>query len=327
LDAYFEACMARAAHKTLSNFEHQYQDLLDVSYHANVLTRILTTIPHGWDAQAFCENLALSKTIYPATDIAKNQSKKSLQAKCYDLACERSPLLPWCKLLSRRLKMFHTPDDVIDAVSSSSSSTSSNSSSSSESSSSSTSSSLSESEDNDSFQNYNQAMIDFFGVSLPDPNVNLDMITNLGKVLGALPEGVRMCFIKTLSNGWATTSRYHEAHVMSCFFGCKEHKISSKDSLKHYLYCNKLWEIVQGVTCHNSGPLNGPPSARLHIISPNNRDIYNWAVAFRIYHGLKFDYLRRVKGAQRTNNYEEVINIAKSLARFHWNDLRDKNVC
>ena len=128
------------------------------------------------------------------------------------------------------------------------------------------------------------------------------------------------------SKAWATASRYHEPHVTKCFFECKDHPISNKDNLKHYVYCPTLWEIVQGVTCHTAGPLNGAPITRLTIISHNIKHIYNWALACRVYNGLKNEYLDKNRGSQRCHSYEEILAIASKLARFHWSLIRDRHV-
>ena len=42
-----------------------------------------------------------------------------------------------------------------------------------------------------------------------------------------------MCWLKTMCNGWCTTTRMHEANKLNCVLGC----IGQSDSLQHYLIC------------------------------------------------------------------------------------------
>ena len=46
--------------------------------------------------------------------------------------------------------------------------------------------------------------------------------------------------MKTLSNGWATSERYHDNFANSCIFGC-----DGCDGLGHYLRCSRLWRPVR----------------------------------------------------------------------------------
>ena len=78
--------------------------------------------------------------------------------------------------------------------------------------------------------------------------------------LGDLPKNIQnstviTCNMKTLVNGWATTSRYQETNKLRCMFGCgcagalnvepvnagamdRNPYIAPRDSLKHYLECD-----------------------------------------------------------------------------------------
>jgi hypothetical protein len=54
-----------------------------------------------------------------------------------------------------------------------------------------------------------------------------------------------MMFIKTITNSWSTSNRYHETIRLPCIFGCE----GAKDTLKHYLSCDILWTA----TCSGLG--------------------------------------------------------------------------
>ena len=70
--------------------------------------------------------------------------------------------------------------------------------------------------------------------------------------------------IKTWSNGWATSSRYHEGLVLPCLFGCN----SCSDSLEHYLHCTHLlamWRFL-------AGNVSADPLKRWGLIAPELND-------------------------------------------------------
>ena len=108
---------------------------------------------------------------------------------------------------------------------------------------------------------------------------------------------------------------------MRCFFGCKGHPLNNKDSLKQYMYCKPLWDIVLKVTGIDCGPLKRAPAVRLSIHNPNIHYIYCFVLLFRVYHGLKNDYLSKVINSRSIDNFEEISLIAVNLAKFHWNEI------
>ena len=187
IDGYLESCMTRAAYKTMFCTKEQFLMLKELSLQANVWAYINTTIPHGWDGASFCENLINIRAKYILDSIFQNKSKKGFQATCYELACKRrstTPCKAWTSLLSRRLKMFQTPD--VDESSDSSSSSSS-----SDSSYSSSSSSLSPEEVKE------PKVVSHIPIWLKGScEVSKSDIDKLGKTLGQLPEGIRNVFHK-----------------------------------------------------------------------------------------------------------------------------------
>ena len=70
--------------------------------------------------------------------------------------------------------------------------------------------------------------------------------------------------IKTWSNGWATSSRYHEGLILPCLFGCK----SCIDCLEHYIQCPHLlalWTFL-------AGDVSSDPLKRWALITPEPND-------------------------------------------------------
>ena len=51
-------------------------------------------------------------------------------------------------------------------------------------------------------------------------DVTMQLLNELSGVMKELPDGIKMCYIKTLTNAWATSSRYHESKIHRCLFGC-----------------------------------------------------------------------------------------------------------
>ena len=82
-------------------------------------------------------------------------------------------------------------------------------------------------------------------------------------------------------------------------------------------------EGICETTGFNCGPLEQEPIVRLGIKYPSVQTIYMYALAFRIYHGMKNDYLAKVLVARNLNDYGEVTIILQRLAKFHWSEIRD----
>jgi hypothetical protein len=309
IKAYMDSCMARASHKTIYGFEDQYSILKTISVDANFLSRISrsnpcggSTTPSGWDDRAFCENLCEAKRAFPLHIFSQNNSGKGLQAQCYGHACKAGS--PWTKLISRRLKMFQRSDSDDDDSSSSASSSSSS------------SSGLSSSSSSPNILQGHTC-------------VHLSDIEAVAVKMRLLPEGVRMSYIKTLTNGWATSSRYHEPVLHRCLFGCRDNPAGNKDCLKHYLYCWPLWSAIQDVSGIrvSCNPLLVPPISRLGITNPSLQCILLHALAFRIYHSFKNDHLAQILVARNLGDYSEIMITLKSVAKCHWADLKDHRAC
>ena len=58
----------------------------------------------------------------------------------------------------------------------------------------------------------------------------------------------RMCWLKTISNAWHTTTRMHEDVIWPCIFGCNDCVFN----LMHYLVCPVLWQIANEVIGHET---------------------------------------------------------------------------
>ena len=65
--------------------------------------------------------------------------------------------------------------------------------------------------------------------------------------------------IKTWSNAWATSSRYHEGILLPCLFGC-----TCTDHLEHYLQCPHLFALWTFLV----GNVSSDPLVRWGLIRP-----------------------------------------------------------
>ena len=90
-----------------------------------------------------------------------------------------------------------------------------------------------------------------------------------------------MSYLKTVTNAWANTSRYHEATRFECIFGCRQ-----TDCLEHYLSCPRLWGAIGAVTGVRPIP---EPAFRLGFFAAEApaRQVAAVMVAFGVYHALK----------------------------------------
>ena len=76
-----------------------------------------------------------------------------------------------------------------------------------------------------------------------------DLASNIKKI----PLSRRIVVMRTITNGWSTSSRYHERTPLPCVFGCLcFHPLISFsgkwDSLEHYLKCPRLNAIVARIS-------------------------------------------------------------------------------
>ena len=66
------------------------------------------------------------------------------------------------------------------------------------------------------------------------------------------------------------------------------------------------------------------PIDRLGISNPTVRCVYMFALAFRVYHAVKNDYLTKVLVANNNGDYGDLIVTLKQLSEFHWDDIRPR---
>lgn len=120
--------------------------------------------------------------------------------------------------------------------------------------------------------------------------------------------------LKTWTNGWATSHRFHEANLLKCIFGCRQ---SCPDSLTHYLWCPRLWApIFQRSVQIGESIASDTLLERLCIVSPTLTRIRSLVCAFLSYHALRLDYSGRVGDAQNSQDFSEVLDKHHEILGF-----------
>ena len=116
--------------------------------------------------------------------------------------------------------------------------------------------------------------------------------------------------IKTWSNGWATSSRYHEGVILPCLFGCK----SCTDNLQHYMQCPHLFALWTFL----AGDISSDPLVRWGLIGPEPNDFLQIAAVFSGYHAIRREFKR--KSEMFVNN---VNSLTGAQLRVAWTVFAD----
>jgi len=126
-----------------------------------------------------------------------------------------------------------------------------------------------------------------------------------------------MQVIKTWSNSWATTFRFHEAGRLPCLLGCPD----EPDSLDHYAFCSRMQNII--AQCVAGSPPSPPapiePSSlelgsvgcrwngtrNLGLDEPCRVNLQCVACMFYAYHTMKFtpDVKEAARGGLHTLDF------------------------
>ena len=120
---------------------------------------------------------------------------------------------------------------------------------------------------------------------------------------------LRMCWLKSISGAWTTTTRMHELHVWKCIFGCPE-----PDDLLHYLVCPVLWCIAIGVL---PGEESISIEERLCLRNPSLLKLQRLALAHGVYHACKNDPSCVVDGLPRSPRFVQNQGYEHSRALKH----------
>ena len=122
------------------------------------------------------------------------------------------------------------------------------------------------------------------------------------------PRRARMAVLKTWTNGWTTSYRFHEDVLLPRIFGC-----GGMDTLEHYLSCDCLWPLLLSVTRAKSSHLMDPPECRACLSNPTRWHILNCWYAFQVYHAIKISHREWIECAIRENDFTPILSHALEL--------------
>ena len=130
--------------------------------------------------------------------------------------------------------------------------------------------------------------------------------------ISAYTPGVAMIVIKTWSDSWTTSERFHENETLPCIFGC-----GGRDNLRHYLECEHLWTPVNCCTGASSREWRYSVAEKLGMVNPCLRKLRRLAVAFGCYHSCRFNHRSEIDQARRTGDFSSIIMLLFASARAH----------
>ena len=136
---------------------------------------------------------------------------------------------------------------------------------------------------------------------LPPSGLQFDRAYGIVK---QLPAHVALVWIKTLANGWCTSTRFHEKVRFSCLFGCCE----NCDELKHYLQCSTLVSVCASalkVSVAETWRFLSDPAYLLGLHMGHRGAFYLVCIMFSVYHAFK--RLRDTGGADGRAVWERVV--------------------
>ena len=146
-------------------------------------------------------------------------------------------------------------------------------------------------------------------VTLDIDSLNVITNANLARAFefaAKCPSHDALAWLKTVTNGWCTSTRMHEAIILRCIFGCKD----KKDDLTHYLECTVLWSLIDEVFVGCVAPSK---SGRINYIQPSVQNVCLISVAFEVYHALKIGLRDTVACAVSTLRFAEIAKVASKL--------------
>ena len=111
-----------------------------------------------------------------------------------------------------------------------------------------------------------------------------------------------MSLLKTWTNAWTTSRRYHEATVQPCFLGCE----CSEDDLAHYLQCDPFWTLLVSAGKKPKCWLDFSPGQKLGLVNPTLESLQVAVVASRAYHTLRYTFEDGIRDAIDSLNFDAV---------------------
>ena len=115
------------------------------------------------------------------------------------------------------------------------------------------------------------------------PNFNPDSLAPALLIVKSLKPHIAVQVIKTWSNAWATTHRFHQARRLPCLFGC----LDAPDCLNHYAFCPFVINVMEQTagTVLSRMPSH-TPACMLGLENPCRTGMKGVAATFYAYHSV-----------------------------------------
>ena len=169
-----------------------------------------------------------------------------------------------------------------------------------------------------------------FGI-MPAHIINISFEYFRAKLKRTQPH-LSMLFVKTITNGWHTSSRMHEAICLPCIFGCNALpnnciapaataglSAAPKDETAHYLICPlMLCTITQACG------LNYLPTLQQLIFGNDIDDMTGalvCAISYHVYHSLKFGKKSELQSAIESGRFDHIRAETSSITNSFLNQF------
>ena len=120
------------------------------------------------------------------------------------------------------------------------------------------------------------------------------------------------CVIKTLTNSWCTSSRFHEDNLLPCIFG----RFNASDTVEHYLSCDCLWTTIASCANLSAAWFCNDIGTQLELQNANHHSLKILCVSFRLYHAIKMGYYDLVLEAQASGIFDKIQLLAFELGNL-----------
>ena len=117
-----------------------------------------------------------------------------------------------------------------------------------------------------------------------------------------------MCVLKTWLNAWNTSTRFHDAIVLPCVFGCRD----CEDCTAHYIRCPVLWGLASSST---AVPILHPYIYNIFLLHYDSTCIRNLVVVFATYHTTRKSFHDLAVNAAASGDFSVISRKACALAK------------
>ena len=107
-----------------------------------------------------------------------------------------------------------------------------------------------------------------------------------------------LALIKTFSGSWCTGRRFQELSELKCIYGCR----GARDDMSHYMYCDRMWQIVEVSCGAPRSAVAAQPLARLGLLPISLANLTKTHIAYTMYHDSKVGKRGLIEKALQDND-------------------------